>query len=91
VQKLEGKRKKNSKKRAQNLTGHVSTCSQLATNGRPPAKGGHLIYQVLCHLLKFLKFFLKFFLEVWVMGQGFWENGCIVPPFFEAYPYTWKC
>jgi hypothetical protein len=30
------------------------------------------------------------FLEVWEMGQGFWENGCTTPPFFEAYPYIWK-
>jgi hypothetical protein len=33
----------------------------------------------------------KEFLEVWKMGQGFWENGCTAPPFFEACPYTWKC
>jgi hypothetical protein len=26
------------------------------------------------------------FLEVWKMGQGFWENGCTAPPFFEALP-----
>jgi hypothetical protein len=31
------------------------------------------------------------FLKVWEMGQGFWENGCTAPPFFEACPYTWKC
>jgi hypothetical protein len=31
------------------------------------------------------------FLEVWVIGQGFVENGCTAPPFFEACPYTWKC
>jgi hypothetical protein len=33
----------------------------------------------------------KEFLEVWVMGQGFWENGCTAPPFFEVCPYTWMC
>ena len=21
---------------------------------------------------------------------AFWKNGCTVPPFFEACPYTWK-
>jgi hypothetical protein len=33
----------------------------------------------------------KEFLEVREMGQGFWENGCTAPPFFEGCPYTWKC
>jgi hypothetical protein len=28
------------------------------------------------------------FWEIWGMGQGFWENGCTSPPFFEACPYT---
>jgi hypothetical protein len=31
-------------------------------------------------------FLKKEFLEVWKMGQGFWENGCTGPPFFEACP-----
>jgi hypothetical protein len=45
-------------------------------------------------LSQFFEFFLFLkneFLEVWEMGQGFWENGCTAPPFFEACPYTWKC
>jgi hypothetical protein len=24
------------------------------------------------------------------MGLAFWENGCIVLPFIEPCPYTWK-
>jgi hypothetical protein len=24
------------------------------------------------------------------MGLAFWKNGCIVLPFFEPCPYTWK-
>jgi hypothetical protein len=39
------------------------------------------------HLNLFLFYFiLKEFLEVWEMGQGFWENGCIASPFLKLAP-----
>jgi hypothetical protein len=43
------------------------------------------------YFFEIFSFKKKEFLEVWVMGQGFWENGCTTPPFFESCPYTWKC
>jgi hypothetical protein len=29
---------------------------------------------------------INFLFEVWGMGQGFWENGCTIHPFFQAPP-----
>jgi hypothetical protein len=36
------------------------------------------------NFFEFFYFKKNEFLEVWEMGQGFWENGCTAPPFFEA-------
>jgi hypothetical protein len=56
-----------------------------------PAAGRYLRLWDSSNFFEIFLFKKKEFLEVWVMGQGFWENGCRVPPFFEACPYTWKC
>jgi hypothetical protein len=53
--------------------------------------GQHLRLWDSSHFFEIFLFKKKEFLEVWVMGHGFWENGCTTPPFFEACPYTWKC
>jgi hypothetical protein len=62
-------------------------CGRRATTGRQPATG--LSY---CHVTVFKKIdlFLVFF---WILRYflAFQENGCIVHPFFQASPYTWKC
>jgi hypothetical protein len=40
---------------------------------------------------KFFDFILIFFFGVMRNFLAFWKNGCTMPPFFEACPYTWKC
>jgi hypothetical protein len=59
--------------------------------GRPSATGRHLRLWDSSHFFEIFLFKKKEFLEVYEMDQGFWENGCTTPPFFEACPYTWKC
>jgi hypothetical protein len=60
---------------------------------RPPTAGrrptvGRLDLWGYFHFFEIFLFKKEQFLEVWEMDQGFWENGCTTPPFFEAYPYT---
>jgi hypothetical protein len=61
-------------------------------NQRSPAGRGSALSLSSCtQLFEIFLFKKKEFLEVREMGQGFWENGCTIPPFFEACPYIWKC
>jgi hypothetical protein len=69
-----------------------------AISGRPPDVGRHLDRVALVLFFWIFFFFeassytlVNFLLDVWGMGQGFWENGCTVHPFFQASPFTWKC
>jgi hypothetical protein len=55
--------------------------------GGRPLVAGRRSTPALVGQFTFFEIFLfkkKEFLEVWEMGQGFWENGCTTPPFFEA-------
>jgi hypothetical protein len=69
---LEGRRKKKFKKK-----GSLALSRRRLTAGNKQSD-----YFIFC----FLFFFINFFPKVWGMGQGFWENGCTAPPFFEACP-----
>jgi hypothetical protein len=99
VQKRGGRKKKKFKKNGNNPTGPgvdprpVGDCWSAAqvrpvTSGRPPAAGRHLRLSGCPNFSEIFLFKKNEFLEVWEMGQGFWENGCTAPPFFEACPYT---
>jgi hypothetical protein len=85
---VEGKKKKNFKKMGDSLTG-VGIDLRPAVACRP--RVNTCACQAITHFFEFFLFYKKEFLEVWEMGQGFWENGCTAPSFFEACPYTWKC
>jgi hypothetical protein len=77
-----GQEEKKFKKNGNNLTG---------PGVDPWPAGRHLRLSGCPNFFEIFLFKKNEFLEVWEMGQGFWENGCIAPPFFEACPYTSKC
>jgi hypothetical protein len=80
AQKVEGRKKKKFKKNGNSPN----------RAGRRPA-GQRLALLDCPHFFEIFLFKKNKYLEVWEMDQGFWENGCTTPPFFEACPYTWKC
>jgi hypothetical protein len=63
------------------LAQHVQawTCDRRAT------AGPRLDMLGWSHLFFYFLFILFYFLEVWEMGQGFWNNGCIAPHFLKLY------
>jgi hypothetical protein len=87
---VEGRKKKKFKKNGNCPTG-AGVDPRPAGDRWSLATGRRLRLWDSSNFFEIFLFKKKEFLEVWVMGQGFSENGCTTPTFFEACPYTWKC
>jgi hypothetical protein len=85
AQKVEGRNKKKFKKNGNCPTG-AGVDPRLVGDRWLLAASWHLCLWDSSHFFEIFLFKKKEFLEVWVMGQGFWENGCRAPPIFWSLP-----